>query len=88
MITWRERVSNFEEKLGRKPTLDELLDLNRNHTITFEEVEAQRQSFIRGMTTRCEHGELDFEQCPKCRGEINGFFEQRALSKKEKPFID
>lgn len=29
--------------------------------------EAQRSSFVRGMTTRCEHGELDFEQCPQCR---------------------
>ena len=29
--------------------------------------EAQRQSWVRGMTARCEHGELDFEQCPKCR---------------------
>ena len=29
--------------------------------------EAQRQSFVRAMTTRCEHGELDFEQCIECR---------------------
>lgn len=29
---------------------------------------AQRESFIRGMTTPCEHGVLDFEQCPDCRG--------------------
>jgi len=29
--------------------------------------EAQRQSFVRAMTTPCEHGELDFEQCPHCR---------------------
>ena len=29
--------------------------------------EAQRQSWVRGMTARCEHGEVDFEQCPKCR---------------------
>ena len=28
----------------------------------------QRESFIRGMTTPCEHGVLDFEQCPDCRG--------------------
>lgn len=27
----------------------------------------QRESFVRGMTTPCEHGELDFEQCTKCR---------------------
>jgi hypothetical protein len=30
--------------------------------------EEQRKSFVRGMLARCEHGELDFEQCPKCRG--------------------
>jgi len=27
----------------------------------------QRESFVRSMTTPCEHGELDFEQCSKCR---------------------
>lgn len=30
--------------------------------------DAQRESWVRGMTARCEHGVLDFEQCPKCRG--------------------
>lgn len=30
--------------------------------------EAQRASFVRGQLARCEHGMLDFEQCPKCRG--------------------
>ncbi len=29
---------------------------------------AQRESYIRGMTTPCEHGVLDFEQCSDCRG--------------------
>lgn len=28
---------------------------------------AQRESFVRGMTTPCEHGELDWETCHKCR---------------------
>lgn len=28
---------------------------------------AQRASFARGITARCEHGVLDFEQCPQCR---------------------
>ena len=28
---------------------------------------AQRASFARGMMARCEHGILDFEQCPHCR---------------------
>lgn len=31
-------------------------------------IEAQAQSFARGMTAKCKHGKLDFEQCPKCRG--------------------
>ena len=31
-------------------------------------LEEQRKSFVRGMTTPCEHGILDFETCPKCRG--------------------
>jgi len=31
---------------------------------------AQRESYIRGMTTPCEHGVLDFEQCGDCRQAI------------------
>lgn len=27
----------------------------------------QRKSFVRGFTTPCEHGMLDFEQCAACR---------------------
>jgi hypothetical protein len=27
----------------------------------------QRESWVRAFTTPCEHGELDFEQCPECR---------------------
>ena len=33
-----------------------------------ELMDVQRESFVRGMMARCEHGVLDFEQCPKCRG--------------------
>ena len=36
------------------------------HKMSPAEVEAQRQSWVRGMTTGCEHGVLDFEQCPEC----------------------
>lgn len=32
-----------------------------------EHDKAQRESWVRGMMARCEHGELDFEQCQKCR---------------------
>lgn len=30
---------------------------------------AQRESLVRAFSTPCEHGELDFETCPKCRAE-------------------
>jgi hypothetical protein len=29
--------------------------------------DAQRKSFVRAMTTPCEHGILDFEDCEDCR---------------------
>lgn len=61
-----DRIANLTKALGRKPTLAEMLDAAQVHQMTPEEIEAQRQSFVRGMTARCEHGELDFEQCPKC----------------------
>ncbi len=67
MITWAERVANLTKTLGRKPTLGELLIACEIHQMTPDEIEAQRKSFVRGMTARCEHGELDFEQCAKCR---------------------
>lgn len=62
MITWVERVANLNRALGRKPTLQELLDVSHIHQMTPAEIEAQRRSWVRGMTARCEHGELDFEQ--------------------------
>lgn len=66
-ITWADRIGNLTKALGRKPTLEEMLEAASIHQMTPEEVEEQRQSFARGMAARCEHGELDFEQCPKCR---------------------
>lgn len=30
----------------------------------------QRASYVRGMTTPCEHGVLDFEQCDDCRAAV------------------
>jgi len=50
-----------------KPTLEELIEAAKIHKMTPEEIEAQRQSWVKGMTARCEHGEIDFEQCPECR---------------------
>lgn len=69
MITWAERLKNLRKALAREPTLPELLDVSLIHQMTPEEIEAQRQSWVRGMTARCEHGELDFEQCPDCRAQ-------------------
>ena len=66
-ITLADRIANLTKALGRKPTLEEMLDAAQIHQMTPEEIEAQRQSWVRGMTTPCEHGELDFEQCPQCR---------------------
>ncbi len=40
--------------------------IGHQEAMTPAEIEAQRQSWVRGMTTPCEHGELDFEQRPKC----------------------
>ena len=47
--------------------LAELLRRARERRMTPEEIEEQRQSWVRGMTARCEHGVVDFEQCPDCR---------------------
>lgn len=65
-ITWADRLANLESALGRKPTLQEMLDVAQIHRMTPAEIETQRQSWVRGMTTGCEYGVLDFEQCPKC----------------------
>lgn len=71
VITWAERVGNLRKALCREPTLDEMLTAAQVHQMTPDEIEAQRQSWVCGMTARCEHGELDFEQCPQCRGRRN-----------------
>lgn len=57
-----------------RPELQKLLDEAKEKVAAMspEEyaamMEEQKKSFVRGMTARCEHGILDFEQCPKCRG--------------------
>ena len=68
MITWAERIGNLTRALGRKPTLAEMLDAAQVHQMTPEELDAQCKSWVRGMTTPCEHGVVDFETCPQCRG--------------------
>ena len=42
--------------------------------------DAQRESWVRAMTTPCEHGVLDFEQCGQCRG-----LSQQPAGQAEKP---
>lgn len=69
MITWAERIANLTKALGRKPTLEECLEVAQIHQLTPAEIEAQRQSWARAMTFKCEHGEADFEQCPECRAQ-------------------
>ena len=60
------------------PELQELLDKAkaRVEQMTDEErqrmFQEQRESFVRGMMARCEHGVLDFEQCGECRAKYRG----------------
>lgn len=65
-ITWADRVANLRKALGREPTVEELYDVATIHQMTPAELLAQAKSFARGLSARCEHGELDFEQCPQC----------------------
>lgn len=44
---------------------------------------AQRESWVRGMTTPCEHGVLDFEQCPDCRAQATPNTSPERVSKSE-----
>lgn len=46
--TWREKVAQERERLGgRRLSLNELLALAKAHNMTPEEIEAQRQSWLR-----------------------------------------
>lgn len=47
--------------------LQKLLHQAAQRPMTEAEIQEQRESWVRAMTTPCEHGELDFEQCPECR---------------------
>lgn len=47
-LTWQQKVAALALQYGREPTLRELIDLNRGHTMTEEEWIAQRGSFVRG----------------------------------------
>lgn len=56
-------------KIKTDPKLLALLEATKDHVMSDDEREAQRQSFVRAMTTPCEHGVLDFEQCAECRAQ-------------------
>lgn len=48
MITWQQRVNNLRFRYGREPLLSELFEESRNHEMTPEEYQAQRESWARG----------------------------------------
>ena len=49
-MTWEERLQLERKRLGRDLSLDELLALGAKHKMTPGEIEAQRESWVRGMT--------------------------------------
>lgn len=71
-------LESKDEKVSLDPILsnelDKLLERAKQHMARMSPedrrkmYEEQKQSFVRAFTTPCEHGVLDFEQCPKCRG--------------------
>lgn len=71
-------LESKDEKVSLDPILsnelDKLLEQAKQHMARMSPedrrkmYEEQKQSFIRAFTTPCEHGVLDFGQCPKCRG--------------------
>lgn len=48
-IAWMERLIDLKIRLGREPTLEELLEEAKKHEMTPEEIRRQRESFVRGM---------------------------------------
>lgn len=49
MITWQDRLNNLRSRYGREPTLAEMLEESKHHTMTPEEIKTQRESWVRGM---------------------------------------
>lgn len=45
--TWVEKVAIERKRLGREPTLHELIELARTHTMTDLEIAAQQLSWTR-----------------------------------------
>ena len=57
------RELDLDELLKRSVAAFKALSPDERHRM----IAAQRASYVRGMTTPCEHGVLDFEQCGDCR---------------------
>lgn len=74
--SWTEAVASWEaagkprtlEANTPSPEIDDLIARVRNAPpMTPAEIQEQRESWVRGMCTPCEHGVVDFEQCVDCR---------------------
>ena len=48
-MMWKDRVDLLRKRLGREPTLEELLEAARDYKMSPGEIEEQRQSWLRGM---------------------------------------
>lgn len=48
-MTWAEKIAEATKRLGRQLTLKELLVLSREYTMTPEEIEEQKASWVRAM---------------------------------------
>lgn len=46
--TWKEKVEDRTETLGRRPSFEELMEMAQTHTMTADEREAQRESWVVG----------------------------------------
>lgn len=49
IVSWRDKVCAEEQRLGRTLTLNELIELAKSHTMSAEEIEAQRASWAKQM---------------------------------------
>lgn len=61
----KENASKYRT-IDERVALQEKIALAMKHKMSEEEHKAQRESYARAMEP-CEHGVLDFEDCPKCR---------------------
>ena len=48
-MTWIDKVAGLRARLGREPSLEELVTEARGYEMNTDELEAQKASFVRGM---------------------------------------